>query len=177
MSPEKIHQMGIDEVARISARMKAEVFEVLGHTGSIAELGRRLQQDPKNQFKDKEELVQAFEAVLQKINGFLPDLFETLPAAQLQVKPVDDSGIPVYIAGTVDGARPGMTYIPTEPIEQQPRYEQPVYALHEGIPGHHLQNSLALEVCHLLPSRLPALSLFTEPGYSKLSEDLGGKKI
>ena len=129
--------------------MKAEVFSRLNHSGSIAELGKRLQSDPRNQFADKEELVRGFEAVLDKINGYLPDMFEKLPSAKLQVKPVDDGGIPIYIAGTVDGTRPGMTFIPTLPIEQQPVYEQPVYALHEGIPGHHLQNSLALEVCHL----------------------------
>ena len=145
MSPELIHKKGIDEVARITSRIQLEVFEPLGHTGSIHQLGQQLRSDPKQQFADKDALVVGFNGVLEKIKTYLPSLFEKIPEAQLVVKPVDDSGIPIYIAGTVDKARPGMTYIPTEPLDQQPAYEQAVYALHEGIPGHHLQNSLDLE--------------------------------
>lgn len=145
ISPEEIHAKGLQEVHRIKARLCAEVFPVLNHTGSIYELGARLRADQNQQFRSAEELQASFERKLDRIREFLPDMFQKLPEAQLQVRTVEDSGCPVYIAGTVDGIRPGITYIPAQPLDQQPAYEQAVYALHEGIPGHHLQNSLNTE--------------------------------
>jgi len=135
----------IDEVARIRQRIEAEVFAKLGHSGTIHELGVRLRSDPKHQFATPQELVVGFEATLARINTHLPALFKKIPEAPLQIRPAADGVCPIYIAGTVDGTRPGITYVPTQPLSQQPAYEQAVYALHEGIPGHHLQNSLCIE--------------------------------
>ena len=78
MSPELIHQKGIDEVARITSRIQSEVFKPLGHTGSIHQLGQQLRSDPKQQFADKDALVVGFNGVLEKIQTYLPSLFEKM---------------------------------------------------------------------------------------------------
>jgi len=145
LTPAEVHQMGLDEVSRLNARYKTDVFEPLGHTGTVKEFAESLKGDPKFYFSSGDDLVESYRQILQNIEQYLPEFFEKIPKAEIEIVPRSEGPAGIYVAGTPDGSRSGRFNVNTEPLAARPRYEQVVYALHEGSPGHHLQNSLCIE--------------------------------
>jgi len=142
---EEIHNLGLKEVARIEGRFQTEVLDVLGFTGTFVEFAESLKKDPGMHYESEEELLAGYRALVERIQEKLPKFFKHLPKTPLEVVPNKQGPMAYYFAGTADGKRPGRFYVNVTRLEERGKYNMPVLALHEGIPGHHLQGALALE--------------------------------
>ncbi len=149
MSPQQIHQIGLDEVSRIRAEMEAIIRE-LEFDGDFAAFIEFLRTDPQFYAKTPRELLAAASYYAKKVDGRLPMLFGHLPRQPYGVAPVPDEIAPFFTAGRYVGAaldahRGGYYWVNTHALDSRSLYNLPALTLHEGAPGHHLQNALALE--------------------------------
>ncbi|MEO8011620.1 MAG: DUF885 domain-containing protein [Dokdonella sp.] len=177
LSPEAIHQFGLDEVARILAEMNA-VREQVTFAGDLPAFFEHLKNDDQFYFKTEEEALQAYRDVQQKINPLLPKLFDVLPKADYEVRPVEafraeSSAGASYQSPTPDGSRPGVFYLNTFNLRAQPNFLVETLSIHEASPGHHFQISIQQEV-ESLPAfrRFGGYTAFSE-GWALYAESLG----
>lgn len=176
LSPKAIHEIGLEEVARIRAEME-QIITQLGFEGSFADFIQFLRTDPQFYAKTPEELIKQASYIAKQMDAKLPALFETLPRTPYGVAPVPDSIAPKYTTGRYIGAnndtQPGYYWVNTYALDKRPLYALPALTLHEAVPGHHLQISLAKEMDDL-PSvrRNTYISAFGE-GWGLYSEFLG----
>jgi len=142
-----VHQVGLAEVARIQARYQSDVMNPLGFNGTFEAFVAECKEDPKFYFDSAEALLQAYRTMCDHIGSVLPQYFDKFPESALQIVPKDAASAPAayYLAGTADGSRPGRFYVNVSNLSQRPSYEMCALALHEAIPGHHHQCSLAIE--------------------------------
>ncbi|MFO1303579.1 MAG: DUF885 domain-containing protein [Burkholderiales bacterium] len=158
LTPSEIHDAGLAEVARIGREM-ADVRTRVGFPGDDQAFARYLQSDPRFKLGSPEALLEGYRKIQLRVNDELPKLFSTLPRSPLEVKPVpreqESSASAYYIVGTPDGARPGVFFVNTSNIATRTTPRMTALFLHEGMPGHHLQGSLAMEA-----GALPALLRF-----------------
>ena len=158
LTPAEIHDAGLAEVARIRAEM-AEVRKRVGFAGDDQAFARYLQTDPRFKVESAEALLEAYRRIQARVHDALPKYFFTLPRSPLEVKPVpreqESSASAYYVVGTPDGARPGVFFVNTSDIATRTTPRMTALYLHEGMPGHHLQGSLAMEAV-----ALPALLRF-----------------
>jgi uncharacterized protein (DUF885 family) len=154
MTAEEIHELGLAEVARIRGEMEAIKREV-AFEGALQEFFAFVRDDPQFYKPNTDEGRQAFiseaEEKLAFINERLPEYFGVLPKADLVVKRVEsyreeDGGAQHYSSPTPDGSRPGIYYMHLSDMNAMPLPQLEVIAYHEGNPGHHMQNSIALEL-------------------------------
>jgi uncharacterized protein (DUF885 family) len=153
MEPDEIHQLGLDELARIHEEMREIGSRVFG-TRDLAEIQRRLREDPELHFNTAEEIEATAAACVARAEAAVPALFGILPAAPCEVVRVPDHEAPdttiAYYRGPApDGSRPGRYYVNTYAPETRPRYEAEVLAYHEAVPGHHTQIAVAQELTGL----------------------------
>ncbi len=173
----QVHQIGLDEVARIRGEMEAIIREVQ-FKGSFAEFLTFLRTDPRFYAKTPEELLMRAAWIAKQIDGKLPLLFKTLPRLPYTVEPVPDSIAPKYTGGRyvsapVGSTKPGIYWVNTYKLESRPLYTQPSLTLHEAVPGHHLQNALLQELDNLPEfRRYSGINAFGE-GWGLYSEFLG----
>jgi len=177
MTAEQIHQKGLSEVARIREEMQAIIDEV-GFEGSYAEFLDFLRTDPRFYAETPEELLARAEAQTRKMEAALPTLFGRLPKRPLVVEPVPDHLAPGYTSGRYVSAprnsdKPGIYWVNTYDLNKRPLYTQEALTLHEGVPGHHLDNAIS-ESLEDLPEfrRNLYLSAYGE-GWGLYSERLG----
>lgn len=155
-SAEAIHRTGLAEVARIRREMAA-IQAGLGFGGTLAQFFEHLKTDPRLKFPDAEALFAAYRAVHRRVEAVLPRLFPALPKSRLDFAPVpaeqerSASGA-YYIVGTPEGDRPGVFYVNTGNLPSRTSPRVTALYLHEGMPGHHLQGSLAQEDASLPPT-------------------------
>ncbi len=176
MTPEEIHQLGLNEVARIRAEM-TEIIKQTGFEGTFAEFIHFLRTDPQFYAKTPEELLKEASFIAKKIDAKLPKLFNHLPRKPYGVAPVPASIAPKYTTGRYVGAskddEPGYYWVNTYALDKRPLYVLESLTLHEAVPGHHLQISLNAELEDLPSYRRDAyLSAFGE-GWGLYSEWLG----
>jgi prolyl oligopeptidase len=185
-SAQEIHDLGLAEVARIEKRFQTEVLDKLEFKGSFTEFAQGLKKDPKYFFKTQDELIDGYKKLVAKIEERLPKYFGKLPKQVLEIVPKQSGPAAYYYAGTADGKRPGRFYVNVSRLEERPRYEMVALALHEGVPGHHLQGALCLENEELpdflryiedrryeyCPARRPLYTGYLE-GWGLYSERLG----
>lgn len=154
MTADEIHELGLAEVARIRNEMEAIRREV-GFEGSLQEFFSFVRDDPQfykpNTDEGRKSFIQEVEEKLAFINERLPDYFGVLPKADLVVKRVEpyreeDGAAQHYAPGTPDGSRAGIYYMHLSDMNAMPVTQLEVVAYHEGNPGHHMQNSIALEL-------------------------------
>jgi len=177
MTPDDIHTLGLSEVARIKAGME-QVRTQVGFKGDLPAFFTYLRTDPRFKPKSAEDLKARYEAVGARVDARIRDLFSTIPRAPLDIRPVpafkektDAAGS--YMPGTPDGSRAGVFYFNTYdlPSRTTPRIE--TLYLHEAIPGHHFQISLAQENESLPPfQRFGGNTAFIE-GWALYAESLG----
>lgn len=177
MTPDEIHNLGLAEVARIKAGME-QVRASVGFKGDLPAFFTYLRTDPRFKPKSAEDLKARYEAVGRRVDTAIPRLFSTTPRAPLDIRPVpafkektDAAGS--YMPGTPDGSRAGVFYFNTYdlPSRTTPRIE--TLYLHEAIPGHHFQISLAQENERLPPfQRFGGNTAFIE-GWALYAESLG----
>eukprot|EP00928_Gymnodinium_smaydae_P012386 TRINITY_DN14498_c0_g1_i1.p1 TRINITY_DN14498_c0_g1~~TRINITY_DN14498_c0_g1_i1.p1 ORF type:complete len:617 (+),score=112.26 TRINITY_DN14498_c0_g1_i1:84-1853(+) len=144
-SAKELHDLGLAEVARIEGRFQKEVLDVVGFTGTFVEYAASLKADPAWFYTSEDELLAGYRSLVTEISSELPRLFPELQKTPLEVVAKRSGPAAYYYAGTADGSRPGYFYVNVSRLNERPRYEMIALALHEGIPGHHLQGSLALE--------------------------------
>jgi uncharacterized protein (DUF885 family) len=157
LGADAIHQIGLDEVARLRAEMEAIKNEV-GFKGDLpaffAEL-RDNKDNPRYYYPDTDEGRQAYirdaTAAIDKIKAVLPKYFGILPKADLVVRRVEPfreqpGAAQHYFPGTPDGSRPGVYYAHLSDMKAMPKHELEVIAYHEGLPGHHMQIAIAQEL-------------------------------
>jgi len=154
-SPEKIHNIGLSEVARISSRMK-EILNSLGYDPkkSAGELMNELNEDPSFLYADtpdrKDIVVKDYMDMVNEATEGIKDYFHTMPKASVVVKAVPEYSEKTapggyYQAPALDGSRPGAFYVNLYDIKQTPKYSMKTLAYHEATPGHHHQIAHSME--------------------------------
>ena len=155
LSPEEIHQKGLDEVARIKAKME-EIIQEVNFKGTFKEFIMFLRNDPQFYAKTPEELLKHARNIAKKLDEQLPRYFKTLPRKPYGVAPVPDAIAPKYTGGRYVGTSPestdpGYYWVNTFNLPSRPLYVIPSLTAHEAVPGHHLQGALNQE----LPKSIP----------------------
>jgi len=179
MSPEKIHDLGLAEVARIGAAAE-QTMRASGWKGSMPEFVRFLRTDPRFYFTDKEALLTAYRDIAKRIDPELPRLFGRLPRLTYGVRavPAHDEKIQTtayYNIGSMETGRPGWFYANTYDLKTRPKWEMEALTLHEAVPGHHLQLAIAQELGELPKFRRNNFYTAFIEGWGLYAESLGGE--
>jgi uncharacterized protein (DUF885 family) len=177
LTPESIHQTGLDEVRRIRAEMEA-VIASTGFRGDFQSFLTFLRTDPRFYVTTAEALLKETAYLMKRVDGELPRLFKTLPRLPYGLRPIPDFSAPgstaaYYFLGAGDGTKAGFYYVNTYDLASRPLYEIEALSLHEAVPGHHLQLALQQELTGL-PSfrRFSGFTSFVE-GWALYAERLG----
>ncbi len=176
LTPEQIHQIGLDQVKQDEEQLLA-IAHKLGFA-DVKALSTAAASNPKLFPTSKEQLMDAYRGYLDQMRPKLPQLFGRLPKAQLVVAPVPDYAEKdqppaYYVDGTADGSRPGTVFVNTYKFAARPLNAVEVIAYHEGLPGHHLQISIAQELTGIPEFRkYNYYTAYTE-GWGLYSERLG----
>ena len=175
-TPAEIHQIGLDEVKRDEAEMLV-IVKKLGFQ-DIKSFSAALKANPKEHPVSKEALIQAYKDHIDQMRPRLPELFGRLPKAALEVVAVPsymekDQAAAYYDDGAPDGSRPGRVYVNTYQFADRSLAPVEAVSYHEGLPGHHLQGSVAQELTGLPEFRkFSYYTAYTE-GWGLYSERLG----
>lgn len=149
LSADDVHTLGLSEVARITKEMETQ-RRAVGFKGTLAEFFTFLRIDPRFVPLSADKLRDGYAAIETRIYSRIPEQFSLLPKTKLDVRPVPafkektDAG-GSYQGGTPDGSRPGVFYYNTYDLPSRYTWEMETLFLHEGVPGHHFQISLAQE--------------------------------
>lgn len=176
LTAEQIHQIGLDEVKRDEAEMLA-IAKKLGFA-DLASFRASLKSNPKLHPTSREALLAAYGGYLTAMQARLPQLFGRLPKAKFEVVPVPDymektSAPAYYEPGAPDGSRPGRLFIDTYNATDRNLDSVEDIAYHEGIPGHHLQISIAQELENIPTFRKYSGYTAYAEGWGLYSERLG----
>lgn len=172
LSAEEIHRIGLEELRSIQDEMRSIA------KGDLKAFLGKLKQDPKNFFTSREDLLETARRELAKADARLPQWFKRLPKNQCEVKAIEDyrekdSVAAFYYQPDEKLTRKGIFYANTYDATSRPRFNMPALAVHEAVPGHHLQIALALEIEGLPRFRRQAgFTAFIE-GWGLYSERLG----
>jgi uncharacterized protein (DUF885 family) len=149
LTADEVHNTGLKEVARIRSEMEA-VKAATGFKGTLAQFFEYLRTDPKFKPASKEALRDGYFAIGRRIDARVREQFSTIPKSPLEIRPVEpfrektEAG-GSYQQGTPDGSRPGIFYYNSYDLPSRRLWGMETLYLHEGIPGHHFQISLAQE--------------------------------
>jgi uncharacterized protein (DUF885 family) len=174
LTADEIHQIGLDEIARLRNDMLAIMQEVK-FDGDLAAFFNHVRDGEWNYYPDtdagREAYITDATAAIDNIKSKLPEFFGLLPKADLVVKRVEafrerDGAAQHYYPGTPDGSRPGIYYAHLSDMAAMPKNQLEVIAYHEGLPGHHMQISIAQELEDVPQFR-------TQAGFTAYSEGWG----
>lgn len=185
LTPDEVHQIGVAEVARI----RAEMFQVIARTDFpqrdelkgdelFAAFVAYLRTNPRFYYTDSEALLRDYRDLCKRVDAELPGLFGKLPRNAYGVKEMPALGAPsspsaYYYPGSIKGGVPGYFIVNTYKPDQRPKYEMRALALHEAVPGHHLQIALAQELENVHPFHtFIGYTAFVE-GWALYAEHLG----
>jgi uncharacterized protein (DUF885 family) len=167
-TPKQIHDLGLSEVKRIRVEMQA-IIDKVGFTGSYAEFLVFLATDPQFYATDRQDVLEKTAFITMKMYGKLPTFFGHLPRNTFTIKGSATRG--AFYMPPPDSRTPGTYFLTSEPA-QQPLYNLEALSLHEAVPGHHLQNAIAMELDVPEFRRTLSHSAFGE-GWGLYSERLG----
>lgn len=154
LTAQEIHQIGLDEVARIHDEMRA-IMKKVGYEGTLQEFFVHMRESDEFVYASNEEGRQRYldeaTALIDNMKGRLDELFITKPKADLIVKAVEpfrekSAGKAFYQQPSMDGTRPGTYYANLYDMASMPTYQMEALAYHEGIPGHHMQIAIQQEL-------------------------------
>ncbi len=177
LDPAQVHQLGLDEVARITGEMD-KIRTETGFKGNLQQFFDYLRTAKRFQPKSREDLRQGFLGVKTKVEARIPQYFSLVPKSALEIRAYEpfrekfEAG-GSYEQGTPDGSRPGTFYYNAYDLPSRSTWEETTLFLHEGEPGHHFQISLAQE-----NDKLPAFMRFGGntayvEGWALYAESLG----
>jgi uncharacterized protein (DUF885 family) len=177
LTPDQIHEIGLEEVARIRGEMQ-KVIERVGFKGSFEEFLAFLRTDPRFRYTDPDRLLEAYLAMAKRVDPQLPKYFGRLPRMPYGVRPIPAESAPdtttaYYQSPSLDGRRAGYYYVNLYKPEERPTYEIPVLTIHEAVPGHHLQIALAQELGEQPKFRRDFEATAFVEGWALYSESLG----
>ena len=175
LSPEEIHQLGLAQVKEIEGRMLAVVNQ-LGYK-DLKSFSASLQTNPKVHVHSRQEILDLYQKYTDQMYVKLPAMFGRLPKAKLEIRPIEEfrekEASTEYIEGAQDGSRPGHIMVNTSNFEKGTTVDVETTAYHEGVPGHHMQISIAQELPELpLFRQHEEYTAYTE-GWALYSERLG----
>jgi uncharacterized protein (DUF885 family) len=176
MDPEKIHQLGLQEVARIENE-QLTIAKKLGYA-DLKAFRAAAAKNPKYIPTSREQILETYRHYIAQMQPELPKLFGLLPKTKVEVRPVQafrekSSASADYSQGTPDGSRPGIIYVNTGDYEHRSLLSTESTAYHEGIPGHHMQISIAQTLPELPPFRQHAFYSAYMEGWALYAERLG----
>jgi uncharacterized protein (DUF885 family) len=176
IAPEAVHQLGLKEVARITAEM-TKLAQAQGYK-DLAAFRTAIRSDPKWQPKNEGQIVADFKKYIDEMQPRLPELFGLLPKSPVTVEAIPDfdkAAATHYVRGTPDGKRAGRVVVAVADPTHRTLVEDEAVAYHEGVPGHHMQISVSQQLQGLPKFRVlggGGLSAYTE-GWALYAEDLG----
>ena len=143
MTPDEIHQIGLDEVARIHGEMR-DVMETVGFEGDLKDFFEFVNNDDQFFYDEAEELIQGYRDMSDHIAELSRDLFDVFPKSEFEVRRIEQfreasAAGGSYRSGTPDGSRPGVFYANAYDIKARGKWAMESLFLHEAIPGHHFQ--------------------------------------
>lgn len=187
MTPDEVHQVGLQQVAEITAELD-KILRAAGHTsGTVGERLTALNKDPAQLYADTDagraELLASLNAGVKEMYAKLPKAFATLPDQPLEIRRVppeiqDGASNGYYRQATLDGSRPAIYFINLKSTGDWAKYTLPSLTYHEGVPGHHLQLSVAQLSKDLPMLRRTAFYSAYGEGWAlyaeELADELGG---
>jgi len=176
VEPEKIHEIGLQQVAEIEKQQLA-IAQKLGYK-DLKSFAASIAGNPKLHAQSREQILDLYRKYIGQMEPKLPELFGHLPKAKLIVMPDEayrekDASAAEYVEGTPDGSRPGHVMVNTSDPEKRLTINIESTSYHEGVPGHHLQLSMAQEVGTLPPFRQHGYWGAYIEGWALYSERLG----
>jgi len=177
LSAKEIHEIGKSEVNRIKEKMQSTIKET-GFKGDFQDFLNFIRTDKQFYYDTEEDLLNGYRSICKKIDPKLSTLFGKLPRIPYGVKPIPSYQAPssptaYYHGASDDGSRPGYFWANTYNLGTRPKYEMIALALHEAVPGHHLQISLAQEMQNVPEFRKRGgYTAFVE-GWALYAESLG----
>ncbi len=176
MDPEAIHQLGLEQVAKIETEQLA-IAKKLGFA-DLKSFRASLKNNPKLFPKSPEQILDAYRHYIDQMRPELPKLFGLLPKTPLEVRPMQEfrakeAAAADYFKGTPDGSRPGIVYVNTSDYQHRSLLSAESTSYHEGIPGHHMQLAISQTLPELPPFRQQAFFSAYEEGWALYSERLG----
>src|SRR4051794_18100870 len=176
IAPAAVHELGLSEVARITAEM-TKLAQAQGYK-DLAAFRAAIHKDPKWQPKNEDQIVADFKKHIDEMQPRLPELFGLLPKAPVTVEAIPDfdkAAATHYVRGTPDGKRAGRVVVAVADPTHRTLVNDEAVAYHEGVPGHHMQISVAQQLQGLPKFRVlggGGLSAYTE-GWALYAEELG----
>jgi uncharacterized protein (DUF885 family) len=177
LKADEIHDIGLQEVARIRARME-EVKAEAGFRGSLEEFFAFLRSDARFFYPSPQALLEAYQALAKRIDPELVKVFGVLPRLTYGVRPIPERSAPdtttaYYQPGASDGTRAGLYYVNLYRPEVRPKWEMLPLTLHEAVPGHHFQFARGIELPDLPMFRRTAYFVAYSEGWGLYAEQLG----
>lgn len=175
--PKEIHEIGLREVKRIRAEMD-KIIKGSGFEGTREEFFEFLRGDPQFYYSKPEHLLAGYRDICKRADAELPKLFGKFPRLPYGVREVPEYSAPsqttaYYHGGSLKAGRPGWFYANTYKLETRPKWEMEALAIHEAVPGHHLQIALAQEIEDVPKFRKHGHYTAFVEGWGLYSESLG----
>ncbi len=175
LTPNEIHEIGISEIKRIRSEMES-IIDQVKWDGDFSSFLNYLRTSPRFYYDNSEDLFNAYLIMSKTIDPLLPILFKEFPRAPYGVKPIPDESAPYTTTAYYNSpspGRPGYFYANLYKPESRPKYEIAVLTVHEAVPGHHFQISIAQELENVPKFRkYQGITAFVE-GWGLYSEELG----
>ncbi|MFZ5637132.1 MAG: DUF885 domain-containing protein [Pseudomonadota bacterium] len=150
LTPAQIHQIGLDEVARIHGEIR-KVMQQVGFKGTLQDFFKYMREDKRFEYPSEEALLKHYRSLEEKINRRIPEQFSLMPKAGFEIRPVEayrakSAAGGSYQGPSEDGTRPGIFYVNTYDLPTRKTWDAEDLYLHEAIPGHHFQIALQQEL-------------------------------
>ena len=175
LSPDEIHNIGLSEIKRIRSEME-KIISDLEWDGDFNSFLNYLRTSPRFYYDNPEDLFNAYLIMSKTIDPLLPKIFKTFPRAPYGVIPIPAESAPFTTTAYYNSpskGKPGYFYANLYKPESRPKYEIPVLTVHEAVPGHHFQISIAQELENVPTFRkYQSFTAFIE-GWGLYSEELG----
>jgi uncharacterized protein (DUF885 family) len=173
-SPAEIHEIGLKEVARITAEM-TKLAQSQGYK-DLASFREAVNNDPKWKPTNGQQILDDYKKYIHQMEPKLPELFGLLPKSPVTVEPIPEfakAAATHYVQGTPDGKRPGRVVVAVSNPTKRTLIDDEAVAYHEGVPGHHMQISIAQTLETLPKFRLHGFYPAYAEGWALYSEELG----
>jgi len=175
LTPDEIHNIGLKEIERIRSEME-EIIESVNWDGDFNSFLNYLRTSPRFYYDNPDDLFDAYLIMSKTIDPLLPKLFNVFPRAPYGVIPIPSESAPFTTTAYYNSpspGRPGYFYANLYKPDSRPKYEIPVLTVHEAVPGHHFQISIAQELENVPTFRkYQGITAFVE-GWGLYSEELG----
>ncbi len=174
VSPAEVHEIGLKEVARINAEM-TKLAQSQGYK-DLASFREAVNNDPKWRPTSEQQILDDYKKYIHQMEPKLPELFGLLPKSPVTVEPIPDfakAASTHYVQGTPDGKRAGRVVVAVSNPTKRSLIDDEAVAYHEGVPGHHLQISIAQTLEGLPKFRLHGFFSAYAEGWALYSEQLG----